>query len=118
MNRKPTPAAAVLIAIAALAGCNQQPAVAPIVGTNVATGFVSGNHTYDTVCGQCHETGVGPMLRGRQLHPQLFTQIVRNGMAAMPAFPASAITDAELNDVAQLIQSSATPQTEEPANGN
>lgn len=102
----------------ALAACNQQDETTAVVGAVVATGYVSGNHLYDTVCGQCHETGVGPMLRGRQLPPGLIIPIVRNGMAAMPAFATSQISDEELAEVAALIAESPAPQTQEQPNGN
>lgn len=123
------PAAGLVLALA-LTGCDQQSPAADIVGTQVSTDFLSGNHTYDTVCGQCHEVGVGPILRGRQLPAELVTQIARNGMAAMPAFPASAISDEQLAEVAQFIATSPAPEpgtvpnattnpaTVEPTNGN
>jgi len=101
-----------------LVACNQQDETSAVTGTVVATGYVSGNHLYDTACGRCHETGVGPMLRGRQLPPELITQIVRNGMAAMPAFAASAISDEDLAEVARMIAESQAPQTQEQPNGN
>lgn len=64
----------------------------------------SGEAVYQAVCQYCHETGVGPEIRSRQL-PTAFTSIVvRNGLGAMPAFRPSEISDQELERIATFIE--------------
>ncbi len=48
---------------------------------------------YANVCALCHETNIGPALGGRKLHPAYVQYVVRNGLAAMPAFRPSEIDD-------------------------
>ena len=64
----------------------------------------SGEIVYQTVCRYCHETGVGPELRARQLPTAYTTIIVRNGFRAMPAFRPTEISDHELESVAAFIE--------------
>ena len=61
---------------------------------------------YNTTCGYCHGAHVGPIIRGRNLPPELVAQIVRMGPNAMPAFRPTEITDAELKSLAQWISNS------------
>lgn len=68
-----------------------------------------GENVYAKVCGHCHEAGVGPVIKGRQLPPEYIQAIVRNGMRAMPAFPASYIDDKSLQQVGEYIQKSPAP---------
>lgn len=65
-----------------------------------------GVRVYDKVCRYCHETGVGPVLKGRQLPPEYVQRVVRLGNRAMPSFRATEIDDANLAEVAKLIASS------------
>ncbi len=67
---------------------------------------VDGVQVYDKVCRYCHETGVGPVIKGRQLPPEYVQRIVRLGNRAMPSFRATEIDDASLADVARRIASS------------
>lgn len=62
---------------------------------------------YAQVCARCHETGIGPVITGRNLPPVIYTTIVRSGVNAMPAFRLSDIDDARLQELAQFL--SATP---------
>lgn len=55
-------------------------------------------------CAYCHATGVAPRLDGRALPPQLVVQIVRKGGVQMPAFTPSAISPAELEQLARWVQ--------------
>lgn len=66
----------------------------------------NGEHVYNKVCAQCHETGgdIGPVLSGRNLAPIYTVTIVRQGLRAMPAFPASAVDDDILQQVGEYIQ--------------
>ncbi|MBM7456633.1 mono/diheme cytochrome c family protein [Oceanisphaera litoralis] len=73
-----------------------------------------GEHVYQKVCGHCHETNgeIGPVLAGRGLPPAYISAIVRQGFRAMPAFPASFIDDASLQQVGEYIQQLPAPAKE------
>lgn len=73
----------------------------------------SGEETYKKVCSYCHDAGVSPILRGRQLPPELIKHFVRNGSRAMPAFRATQISDTELEAMAAWIQQSPAPSAAE-----
>lgn len=68
-----------------------------------------GENVYAKVCGHCHDTNIGPVLKGRQLPPQYISAIVRNGFRAMPAFPASFIDDNALQQVGEYIRDTPAP---------
>lgn len=68
---------------------------------------LNGQEVYDKVCAYCHDTGIGPVLTGRQLPTEYVHTIVRIGNRAMPSFRESEISDDMLKRVAQLISSSA-----------
>lgn len=65
-----------------------------------------GANVYEQVCGRCHETGIGPVIKGRQLPPPYIVAVARNGLRAMPAWPASFIDDHSLQQVADYISTS------------
>ena len=88
--------------VAALAAADISTAEAP-QAASTASGWRSGKEVYDDVCGHCHETGVGPMIRGRQLPAAVVTVFARNGSRAMPAFRASEIDDAALAQLADFV---------------
>jgi cytochrome c2 len=68
---------------------------APVLGQ--ADGrWKSGEQVYNKVCGHCHETGVGPVIKGRAFPPQAYGAFVRHGPLAMPSFRASEIDDQAL----------------------
>lgn len=69
--------------------------------------WLSGQEAYRKVCAYCHETGVGPVLTGRNLPPEYVSTMVRLGNRAMPAFRPTEINDETLAKVAQLIASGA-----------
>ena len=73
----------------------------------------SGEETYKKVCTYCHDAGVSPILRGRQLPPELIKHFVRNGSRAMPAFKPTHISDADLDALAAWIQNSPAPAADE-----
>lgn len=86
--------------------------LALLAGQAVADGdgvWKGGENVYQKVCGHCHEAGVGPVIKGRQLPPQYIHAVVRNGFRAMPAFPASFIDDKSLDQVGEYISKSAAP---------
>ena len=62
-----------------------------------------GAEVYTKVCALCHETKVGPVLRGRDLDPTYIQLIVRHGSRAMPAFRSSEIDDQILEKLAEYI---------------
>jgi mono/diheme cytochrome c family protein len=73
--------------------------------TGPSTPAVDGARTYADACVFCHDTNTGPTLRGRQLHPAYVRYVVRNGMAAMPAFRPSEVDDATLAALADYVAS-------------
>lgn len=83
-----------------------------LAGNALADGdgvWKGGENVYAKVCGHCHENQVGPQLKGRQLPPQYISAIVRNGFRAMPAFPASFIDDASLQQVGEYLSKTPAP---------
>ena len=68
-----------------------------------------GANVYEKVCGRCHETGIGPELKGRQLPSPYIVAVARNGLRAMPAWPASFIDDKALQQVADYISQAPAP---------
>jgi hypothetical protein len=67
---------------------------------------------YSKICTYCHDAGVGPVLMGRKLPPEMITKIVRHGLIEMPAFPESFVDNKTLQDLAKYIQESDAPQTQ------
>lgn len=64
---------------------------------------------YRTFCIYCHNSGIGPVILGREYPAQAVPIIVRNGVHTMPAFMPSEINDAELEALAKWINESAAP---------
>jgi len=64
---------------------------------------MNGERVYAKVCTHCHDSGVAPVIRGRNLPPILITTFVRRGSRAMPAFRASEIDDATLQQLAEFV---------------
>lgn len=60
-------------------------------------------------CSYCHETGVGPELRGIRLPPATIEKAVRSGFVQMPAFHPSEISDAELRSLAAWLSAAPAP---------
>jgi mono/diheme cytochrome c family protein len=77
------------------------------VWAETTSGWKNGAEVYAKVCGYCHQTGIGPVIRGRELPPEYITHLVRHGLRAMPAFTASFIDDQALQEVASYISKSA-----------
>lgn len=75
-----------------------------------------GADVYSRVCQYCHEAGVSPELKGRELTLDYIKPIVRNGFRAMPAFRASFIDDKSLAALADFLEKSeAGPSPPPPA---
>lgn len=68
-----------------------------------ASQWRDGAQVYEKICRHCHEMGVGPAIKGRQLPTQYIERVVRFGNRAMPSFRPSEIDDAALGEVARLI---------------
>lgn len=64
----------------------------------------SGEGIYQVVCQYCHDTGIGPQLKGRQLPSVYIQHVARNGLNAMPAFRPTEISDQELTGLAAFIE--------------
>lgn len=91
------------------------PALLASFAANASDGtWKSGEHIYNKVCAQCHETNgdIGPVLAGRNLAPIYVVTIVRNGLRAMPAFPASFVDDEILQQAGEYIQTLPAPSKE------
>jgi mono/diheme cytochrome c family protein len=80
-------------------------AASPAMATTAAPAG-EGARVYEKVCGHCHEAGVGPQIKGRNLPPEYVQRVVRFGNRAMPSFRASEIDDAALLQVARLVGAS------------
>ncbi|MCS3731518.1 c-type cytochrome [Bradyrhizobium betae] len=110
-----------MAALTLLAGLKQIGAASVVVVLSVATGsspafpagdgvWRGGADIYSKICTYCHDVGVGPVIKGRQLPPETITQVVRRGLIEMPAFPVSFIDDKSLQDLAKYISQSAAPR--------
>ncbi|WP_144095969.1 c-type cytochrome [Croceicoccus sediminis] len=61
---------------------------------------------YAQTCGYCHGVNVGPVIRGRELPPEVTKAFVRMGPNAMPAFRETEISNEELDALATWLQQS------------
>ncbi len=68
--------------------------------------WTDAGQTYQKICGHCHETGVGPVIKGRGLPADFIMKMVRHGNRAMPAFRRSDINNQTLKELAELIGNS------------
>lgn len=73
--------------------------------------WTGGEQVYAKVCGHCHDSSVAPVLKGRQLPPPYIAAVVRSGLRAMPAFPASHIDDQALQRVTEYLARAPAPAT-------
>lgn len=79
-----------------------------LAGADASAGqWRDGGQVYEKICQHCHEAGVGPTIKGRQLPTQYIEHVVRFGNRAMPSFRPSEIDAAALSDLARLISDSA-----------
>lgn len=89
--------AAALLLVGALTG-----------GANASTeARRDGVQVYEKVCSHCHEAGVGPAIKGRNLPTAYIEHVVRFGNRAMPSFRPSEIDAVALSDVARLVSGTA-----------
>jgi len=68
-----------------------------------------GADVYAKICGYCHDVGVGPIIKGRQLPAEYTSQIVRHGLGAMPAFRSSVINDKALQALGEYVSKLPAP---------
>jgi mono/diheme cytochrome c family protein len=100
-----------IIVPALAAGCLSLLALSGPARGQAAGQWRDGAHVYRQICGYCHETGVGPALWGRDLHPDYITARTRHGMNGMPAFRSTDIDDKALAQLAELIAHGTAPAT-------
>lgn len=72
-----------------------------------------GQQYFEKVCAKCHETGIGPVIKGRDLPEATYIITARMGQNAMPAFRITDIDDDTLIELAKYLAS--TPKS--PAQG-
>ena len=68
----------------------------------------AGKQVFEQNCNACHPgggQGAGPALKGKNLSADRITRQVRNGGEGMPAFSPSQISDQQLNNLVQYVQS-------------
>lgn len=99
-NTSPTLILTVLGTVAVVAGAAW---AGPQETTKQGFAWRDGAEVYGKICALCHETSVGPMLRGRSLDPMYIKFMVRHGNRAMPAFRASEIDDQSLELLAEYL---------------
>lgn len=93
----------ILTALAAVAVVAGAAWAAPQQPTKQGFAWKDGAEVYAKICALCHESTVGPALRGRALDPTYIKLIVRHGNRAMPAFRASEIDDQALEQLAEYV---------------
>ncbi|NKN32472.1 c-type cytochrome [Marichromatium bheemlicum] len=71
---------------------------------------------FEKVCARCHETGIGPVITGRDLPVATYIIIARSGRNAMPAFRVTDIDDQTLLELAEYL--AATPPPPETAHAD
>ena len=93
----------VLAAVAAVGIAAGVAGAAPKEAPQPGFAWKDGAEVYAKICALCHETTVGPTIRGRGLDPTYIQLIVRHGSRAMPAFRASEIDDQSLEKLAEYV---------------
>lgn len=63
----------------------------------------SGEEVYNKVCAYCHDTGVGPVIKGRTFPPPAYEAFVRNGHLAMPSFRDTEIDQRALQALSEYL---------------
>jgi mono/diheme cytochrome c family protein len=76
------------------------------VQAQAAGQWESPTHVYTKICGNCHDIGVGPRLKGRNLEPDFIVQTVRHGLKAMPALRVTDVDDAMLIQLSNFLATS------------
>jgi mono/diheme cytochrome c family protein len=69
----------------------------------------SSRELWHDTCGYCHNDRVARELRGTTISAELIISAVRSGPGGMPTFAPSAVSDAELRQLAQWIATQRKP---------
>jgi len=94
-------ALATAVAISACGdGADSLPSASP-----VPTELVQGQHIFATYCASCHLGGIGPSLINRNLSSNKIETTVRHGAGMMPGFGAGSISDNDLSQLVDYVQS-------------
>jgi mono/diheme cytochrome c family protein len=114
----PLPAAATPTATAALAVNNQASATTSnaattSTGAKASGDAAAGGKVFAANCTGCHpggKAGLGPALSGPQFSAKYpddaaITKMIRTGQGGMPAFPATKLSDGDLNDLLAYLHS-------------
>lgn len=84
---------------------------APVTGQAQSAGQWRGpEHIWAASCGYCHDTNVGPQLKGRNLPAEAIAYFVRFGGSAMPAFHPSELNERELTVLSAWLAKSIKPE--------
>jgi mono/diheme cytochrome c family protein len=81
-------------------GTDSLPSASP-----VPTELVRGQHIFATYCAGCHFGGSGPSLINRNLSRNKIETTVRHGDGMMPSFGAGSISDNDLSQLVDYVQS-------------
>jgi len=102
--------AAGLICATGYAAQNAQNSPAePKNNAQVAGRWKDPDEVYEKICKQCHDTGIGPELKGKKYSAQLVFVMVRVGPGAMPAFRQTDIDDIILKKLGERLEKSEAP---------
>ena len=82
----------------------------PDTRAQVAGRWKDPDEVYDKTCKFCHDTGIGPELKGRKYPSQVTIDMVRVGPGAMPAFRGTDIDDAMLKRLGDMLEKSTEPE--------
>jgi 4-cresol dehydrogenase (hydroxylating) cytochrome subunit len=102
--------ASILAAVAAVGVVAGIAWAAPQQAPEQGFAWKNGAEVYAKICAFCHETKIGPVIRGRALDPLYIRYTVRHGNRAMPAFRSSEIDDQSLEKVAEYVSKTAASQ--------
>lgn len=93
-----------LVTAAAISACgdgaDSLPSASPI-----PTALVQGQHIFATYCASCHFGGIGPSLINRNLSRNKIETTVRHGEGMMPGFGTGSISDDDLSQLVDYVQS-------------
>jgi mono/diheme cytochrome c family protein len=89
-----------------------------IIGTGACWAQPAGqprdpDHVYAVTCHYCHDTGIGPVLKGSHYPVDQIRTAVRHGHGSMPSFMPSEITEAELAALVHMLSDAALPKAGE-----
>ncbi|MCL5962503.1 MAG: cytochrome c [Chloroflexi bacterium] len=91
----------------------RSPALASKVSETATGDILAGPEAFDAQCAVCHPNrgaGVGPTLHGPQFNSKYsdddsLKTVIRQGRGSMPPFPASSLSDEDLNAIVAYLRS-------------